>query len=167
MWAELEEYFKGYPAQKKVAQFLLKKGFQIGKNRRVSSGGIEIAHAQIANELGVDRRAVDATIERIMENERLRKVFQNLQTIAFLKDAAPGLGLGVIVIAVEDPSKPGIIGRVASKIADHGVAIRQAIADDPYFTDNPEFTVITEGEISGKLVEELRKLDGIKKITIY
>ncbi len=167
MWAEIEKYFKGYPAQMKVAQFLLKKGFQIGKNRRISAGGIEVAHAQIANELGVDRRAVDATVERIIKNENLKKVFQNLHSIAFLRDAAPHLGLGVVVISPEDASEPGIIGRVASKIAEHGISIRQAIADDPYLTENPELTVITEHEISGELLEELKSLEGIKKITIY
>jgi hypothetical protein len=167
MWSEIEDYFDRYPAQKKVAKFLLRRGLQIGDNKRVRCGGMEVAHSQIAKELRIDRRAVDAAVDRILKNEKLRKVYQGLQSIAFLRDAAPSLGLGVIVISVEDASKPGIIGKIASKIAEHGIAIRQAIADDPYLTENPEFTVITEGEIEGKLLQDLKEVEGIKKITIY
>ena len=46
-------------------------------------------------------------------------------------------------------------------------SLRQAIADDPYFTENPEFTVITESEVKGGLLRELKNIEGIKKITIY
>lgn len=167
MWKEIEDYFADFPAQRKVAFFLLRRGFQVSEERRVVCGSIEIPHTQIAKELGVDRRVVDAAAAKILGSEKLKKIFQNLSSIAFLRDAAPSLGLGVIVISVEDASKPGIIGRVATKIAEHGVAIRQAIADDPYLVENPEFTVITGSAITGALLEDLKKIEGIRKITIY
>ncbi|MFQ5974854.1 MAG: amino acid-binding protein [Candidatus Hydrothermarchaeales archaeon] len=167
MWTEIEESFEGYPAQKKVALLLLELGFQINAKGRVVCGEIEIPHSQIGKEIGVDRRVVDATVARIQKNQKLKGIFASLHSIAFLRDIAPKLGLGVVVITVEDASKPGIVGRVASEIAEHGVAIRQAIADDPYFVENPKFTVITEKVVTGKLFEDLKKIEGVKKITIY
>lgn len=167
MWREIEEHFKGFPSQKKVAVFLLQKGFQVGEGGRIMCGNISIPHTQIAKELGIDRRVVDMAAERILKNDKLKGIYQNLHSIAFLRDTAPYLGLGVIVISAKDASKPGIIGAVASKIAEHGIAIRQAIADDPYLTEEPKFTVITSGGISGKLIEELKKIAGVKNITIY
>ncbi len=167
MWGDIEECFKRYPAQKKVAKYLLSRGFRVGKRKRVMCGGIEIAHAQIGRELGVDRRVVDVAVERILGNEKLMSIYANLESVAFLRSAAPSMGLGVIVISVEDASKPGIIGTIASKIANHGVSIRQAIADDPYLSENPVFTVITGGEIKGELFEDLKNIEGVKKITVY
>jgi len=167
MRAEIEECFKGYPAQKKVAKYLLGRGFRVGKRKRVMCGNIEMAHTQIGRELGVDRRVVDAAVERILGSEKLMSMYANLESVAFLRNAAPAMGLGVIVISVEDASKPGIIGTIASKIANHGVSIRQAMADDPYFSENPVFTVITDGKIKGRLFEDLKNIKGVKKITVY
>ncbi|MFQ6136728.1 MAG: amino acid-binding protein [Candidatus Hydrothermarchaeales archaeon] len=167
MWREIEECFEGYPAQKKVAILLLERGFHVGSSGRVMCEGIEIPHSQIARELGIDRRVVDATVDRILKNDKLKEIYTALHSVAFLRDIAPKLGLGVVVISVEDASKPGIIARVANKIAEHGIAIRQAIADDPYFVENPKFTVITEKEVTGALFEDLKKIEGIKKITVY
>lgn len=167
MWSKIEEYFEGFPSQRRVAMFLLQRGFQISDSRRVVCGRVRIPHTQIARELGIDRRVVDVTAERILDNKELKNIYQGLQSIAFLRDTAPALGLGVIVISVMDASKPGIIGAVASKIAEHGIAIRQAIADDPYFTEDPKFTVIANREIPGKLIDDLREIEGIKNITVY
>lgn len=167
MWGEIESYFGRYPAQKKVATFLLEKGFQISESGKAVVGGIEVPHSRIASVLGVDRRVVDVTARRILDNERLREIYKNIDTVAFLRDVAPDLGLGVIVITASDASKPGIIGRVAGKIAEKGIAIRQAIADDPYFTKDPKLTIITEKGVGGDLLNELKEIEGIKKITIY
>ena len=167
MWGEIEESFKGYPAQKKVAKYLLKMGFRVGKQKKVMCDNIEIAHTQIGKEVGVDRRVVDAAVGKILGNEKLMKIYGNLESAAFLRGAAPAMGLGVVVITVKDAAKPGVIGAITSAIANHGVSIRQAVADDPYLSEKPVFTVITDGKIKGDLFEDLKNIDGVKKITIY
>lgn len=166
MWKEIERYFSKYPAQKKVALFLLSKGFQIREDGKVVCESIEIPHTQIARELGIDRRVVDSTAMKILQNEELKEIYGNLHSIAFLKDVAPHLGLGVVIISPEDASKTGIIGKVTGKIAEHGISIRQAIADDPYLTADPVLTIVTDRGITGALVEDLKAIDGIKEITI-
>jgi predicted regulator of amino acid metabolism with ACT domain len=167
MWGEIEESFKGYPAQKKVAKYLLKMGFRVGKHKKVMCDNIEIAHTQIGKEVGVDRRVVDAAVGRILGNKKLMKMFANLESAAFLRSAAPAMGLGVVVITVKNAAKPGVIGTITSAIASHGVSIRQAVADDPYLCENPVFTVITDSKIKGELFEDLKNIPGVKKITIY
>jgi hypothetical protein len=128
---------------------------------------IEIAHTQIGKEVGVDRRVVDAAVGRILGNKKLMKMFANLESAAFLRSAAPAMGLGVIVITVKNAAKPGVIGTITSTIASHRVSIRQAVADDPYLCENPVFTVITDSKIKGELFEDLKNIRGVKKITIY
>lgn len=167
MWTIIRDKFKNHPAQEKVIRLLLERGFQINVLGRVVSGGIEIPHTQIANEIGVDRRVVDATCETISKNEQLMQIFRNVRTIPFLRDVAPLLGLGVIVIAPDNAARKGLLGAVATAVSEHGIIIRQAVSDDPYLTENPQLTIITEGKASGELVDSLTRIEGVKSVTVY
>jgi uncharacterized protein len=167
MWQEILNKFKRFPAQEKVIRLILQRGFQVNNQARVVSGEIEIPHAQIAKELGVDRRVVDTTALAIREDEALWKVFKNVRSMTFLGDVAPILGLGVIEITPVNAAKTGLLGDVASSVAKNGLSIRQAISDDPYFVENPKLTIITEGKIPGDLVQLLMEIDGVRRVTVY
>ncbi len=166
MWTIIQETFKNHPAQEKVIRLLLERGFQIKPPGRVVSGGIEIPHTQIANEIEVDRRVVDATCETISKDEKLMQIFQNVRTIPFLRDVAPFLGLGVIVISPDNAARKGLLGAVATAVSEHGIIIRQAVSDDPYLTENPQLTIITEGKASGDLLNSLTRIKGVKSVTV-
>ncbi|UZE92593.1 MAG: amino acid-binding protein [Methanosarcinales archaeon] len=167
MWAKILEKFSKFPAQEKVIRLLIERGFQVNTEGKVVSGSIEIPHTQVAKEVGVDRRVVDATAELVLGDELLKKVLQNIKSVAFLKDVAPVLGLGVIIITPTDAREKGILGNVATIVAKHGVSIRQAITDDPYFTDGPKLTIITDTKIPGTLVDALTKIPSVKSVTVY
>ena len=167
MWQEILNKFKRFPAQEKVIRLVLQRGFQVNDQARVVSGEIEIPHAQIAKELGVDRRVVDTTALAIRDDEALWKVFKNVRSVTFLADVAPILGLGVIEITPVNAAKTGLLGDVASSVAKNGLSIRQAISDDPYFVENPKLTIITEGKIPGDLVQLLMEIDGVRRVTVY
>lgn len=167
MWTIIQEKFKNHPAQEKVIRILLERGFQINEHGRVVSGSIEIPHTQIANDTGVDRRVVDATCETIANDAQLVAIFKNIRTMPFLREVAPLLGLGVIVISPDNAARKGLLGAVATAVAEHGIAIRQAVSDDPYLTENPLLTIITEGKVSGELVNTLTKIKGVKSVTVY
>ncbi len=166
MWSVLQEKFKNHPAQEKVIRLLLERGFQINDQGRVVSGKIEIAHTQIANEIGVDRRVVDATCETIMKDAQLMAIFRNVRTIPFLRDVATYLGLGVIVITPDNAARKGLLGAVATAVAENGIIIRQAVSDDPYLTEDPKLTIIIEGRTSGELVNALTRIEGVKSVTV-
>jgi len=167
MWTVIQEKFRNHPAQEKVIRLLLERGFQINDEGRVVSGSIEIAHTQIANEIGVDRRVVDATCETILKNKQLMQIFKNVRTMPFLVDVAPYLGLGVIIIMPDNAARKGLLGSVATAVAEHGIIIRQAVSDDPYITENPKLTIITEGKVSGELVNSLTRIKGVQSVTVY
>ena len=167
MWTIIQEKFKNHPAQEKVIRLLLERGFQINANGRVVTGNIEIPHTQIANEIQVDRRVVDATCETISKDDKLMQIFSNVRTMPFLRDVAPLLGLGVIIITPDNAARKGLLGAVATAVAEHGMTIRQAVSDDPFLTENPQLTIITEGKHGGKLVDSLTKIKGVKSVTVY
>ncbi len=167
MWSIIQEKFRNRPAQEKVVRLLLERGFQINPEGRVVSGSIEIPHTQIAQEIGVDRRVVDATCETISRDAQLMAIFRNIRTMPLLRDVAPLLGLGVIIIAPDDAARKGLLGSVATAVAEHGIIIRQAVSDDPYLAENPSLTIITEGKVSGELVNALTRIKGVKSVTVY
>jgi len=158
--------FEDSPGQRAVVELLLERGFSVNDEGRVVSGGIEIPYTQVAREVGVDRRVVDSTTERILEDEELRDIFQNISSVPSLRDVAPVLGLSVLTIRVKDASSTGVVTEIAGIIADHRVSIRQAVTDDPYFADEPAFTVITGSEVSGELVKEIAEVEYIEGIDI-
>ncbi|KXS43474.1 amino acid-binding protein [Methanolobus zinderi] len=167
MWSILLNKFEKHPAQQKVLRLLFERGFQVNDEGKVISGAIEIAHTQLAREAGVDRRVVDSTTETILSDELLRKIFQNVRSIPFLRDVAPLLGLGVIIITPDDAVNKGIIAEVSTVIAHHDISIRQAVSDDPFFTTEPKLTIITDTKVPGSIVEELLALRTVRGVSIY
>lgn len=150
-----------------MLKLLFERGFQVNEEGKVTSGSIEIAHTQLAKEAGVDRRVVDATTKTIISDELLSRIFKNVHSIPFLRDVAPSLGLGVIIIIPEDASDVGILAEVAGLISESKVSIRQAVSDDPYLTDNPRLTIITDKKVPGELVDKILELPSVKGVSIY
>lgn len=167
MWQDVMEKFEGSPSQKKVIELLLERGFQVSHEGKVASGGIEIPHTQIASEVGVDRRVVDMTVRRVLTDPELKRIFENIRSIAFLAEVAPLLGLSVIIIYPRDAKEKGILGDVAREMARRGLSIRQAVSDDPYLVDDPKLTIITDKNIPGALIEEIGRLKSVKGVQIY
>jgi predicted regulator of amino acid metabolism with ACT domain len=132
----------------------------------VVSGGIEIPNTGIAREIGVDRRVVDATTTAILEDDELRRIFQNISSIPSLMDLAPVLDLSVLTIEPNDAERPGIVAEVTGLLADRGISIRQTVSEDPEFTDDPRLYVVTDDPVPGDLLNELAGLDFVRRISI-
>jgi predicted regulator of amino acid metabolism with ACT domain len=160
------EKFEGSPSQQAVVRLLLERGFSVNEEGRVVSGGIEIPDTQIARELDVDRRVVDSTTDAILEDGDLRVIFRNISSIPSLRDLAPVLDLTVLTVEVHEADEPGIVATVTSRIADRGVSIRQAITEDPEFTDEPKLYVITGEPLPGDLLTELKDLEFVRRVGI-
>jgi uncharacterized protein len=166
MWSELLARFSKFPAQERVVEVLLEHGFQVNGAGAVVSDSIRIPDTEIAREAKVDRRAVDETTATILSDEMLKNFFSNIKTFVFLRDVAPILGLGVIIITPRDASQIGIIEEVTQTIAEYGVSVRQAVTDDSYFIDDPKLTIICDSRIPGALVDKILGLASVKGISI-
>jgi len=167
MWSQIKEYFKALPAQQRVAQLLFERGFQINKEGKVVSGDIEIPHTQIGKEVGVERRAVDSTVQTILSRPELKNIYKNLRQVCSLQEVAREFNLSVIVFVPENAHQKGIIAEVTKKVSEYGLSIRQALAEDPSTSIHPHLTLILEGDIPSELIGEIRKLPGTRSITVY
>jgi len=166
MWRKIAKYFNKYPKRKKIAQKLLEYGLRI-KDNKIYCGKIELSDSKIARALNADRRAIDATINVILKESELNKVFSKLRPTCHLKDVAPEMKWGVIEIIPMDPSLPGILADVATIIANNNISIRQAIVDDFELSEEPRLFIVTEKPIPGSLIPKIRKAKGVKALLIY
>jgi len=166
MFDEIMEKFEDSPSQQAVIRLLLERGFSVSDEGRVVSGGIEIPDTGIAREIGVDRRVVDTTTDAILADDDLRPIFQNISSIPSLMDLAPVLDLTVLTVYVDDPADEGIIAGVTSLLAERDVSIRQAVSEDPEFTDEPALYVIADGDLPGDLVTEIRDMPFVHRVEL-
>ncbi len=166
MFDEIMGKFEDSPSQQAVIRLLLERGFSVNDDGRVVSGGIEIPNTGIAREIGVDRRVVDATTTAILDDDELRRIFQNISSIPSLMDLAPVLDLSVLTIEPNDAERPGIVAEVTGLLADRGISIRQTVSEDPEFTDDPRLYVVTDDPVPGDLLNELAGLDFVRRISI-
>lgn len=165
MWAALIDYFQRFPAQEKIARLLIKNGLSI-RDGGVYSGEIQLSDSALGRAAGVDRRIVSATVRTIEANPELNKVFSRFQPTLHLKDVAPNLGWGVIEIVPDNASRPGILSGVSSLIAREGISIRQAVVDDPDFSDAPRLFIVTEKPVPPSLIPELQRVPGVRSVTL-
>ncbi|WP_267641171.1 amino acid-binding protein [Haloarchaeobius amylolyticus] len=166
MFDEIMEKFEGSPSQQAVIRLLLERGFSVNDDGRVVSGGIEIPNTGIAREIGVDRRVVDSTTDAILADEQLRRIFQNISQVPSLMDLAPVLDLTVLTVEVTDAEQQGIVATITGLLAEHDISIRQTISEDPEFTDEPKLHLVTDQELPGDLINEIRNLDFVRKIEL-
>mgnify|MGYP006288747805 FL=1 len=164
MFDEILEKFEGSPSQQAVIRLFLERGFSVNEEGRVVSGGIEIPYTGIARELDVDRRVVDSTTDAILADPELKRIFTNISSVPSLMDLAPVLDLTVLTIEVAAADEAGIVAEVTGILADRGVSIRQVLSEDPEFTDDPKLYVITDAELSGDLLVEIRELDYVRRV---
>jgi predicted regulator of amino acid metabolism with ACT domain len=167
MWSQIKEFFKDLPAQERVAQLLFERGFQVNEEGKVVSGGIEIPHTQIGKEAGVERRAVDSTVQTILSKDELKRIYKNLRQLCSLQEVAREFNLSVIVFIPENAAQRGIIADVTRIVSENGLSIRQALAEDPSISEHPKLTLILEGEIPSELISQIRRLPGTRSITVY
>lgn len=167
MWKAIEEYFRNTPVRLKVARLLIEFGFSVNEDGKIYCGPVEISPMKIARALRVDRRVVKKTVDSILSEPEMRDMFTRIKSAGpFFGDVAKKLGYGVLVITAE-PETVGIVSKTTTFIADEGISIRQIIAEDPELYPEPKLTIITDGEIPGRIIQNFLKIKGVKGVTFY
>lgn len=167
MWEKIKHKFEKYPARMEVARKIVEHGLRVGEKGNIYCGDIEISDVAIARATNVDRRSIKATVDTILEDPQLSKIFSNISPAGpLVKNIARDLGFGIVEIEA-DAGNPGIIARATDLIAGNTINIRQVHAGDPEFEENPRLTIITEKPVGSNLLNELLKIEGVKRVSIY
>jgi hypothetical protein len=166
MWARLRPFFKGFPAQERVAQIMVQVGLRVHE-ARVFAGDIRISDTALARAAGVDRRVVTATVQTVERNPELKAFFDRLRPTCHLRDVAPLMNWGAIEIVPTNASKPGILAGVAAIIAEAGISVRQVVMDDPEIVDDPHGFIVTEAPVPERLLPRIKMVDGVKSVVLH
>lgn len=167
MWADISREFADSPSQSRVVRFLLENGFGINEEGRIACNGIEIPATHIGRAIDTDRRVVDATARRILENPEFREVFLRMRAAPDLSRVAEALGLSVITLYPKDAQQKGIVGAAVKVLVDHDLSIRQIFVTDPYLAEEPKLVMIVdEARVPASVYEELRALPQVDRLVI-
>lgn len=166
MWYAIKKYFEEYPAQEKVAKLILGLGLSV-RDKKIFCGQIAIPPQGVARAAGVDRRAVTATVNTILKKKELGEVYRNLKSTPFFSEVAPAMKWGVVEIVPVNASMPNILAGISNVIGGMGISIRQCITEDPEFAEEAKLFVITENIIPPEAIPKLRRVKGVKSITIH
>src|SRR5256885_10507117 len=104
MWSRLRPYFKGFPAQEKVAQLMVVYGLRVHEGS-VYAGGIKISDTSLSRAASVDRRVVTATVDTIAKNPELGNFFDRLLPARHLRVVSPPMNWVSIYITPPNASK--------------------------------------------------------------
>lgn len=166
MWSEIMRAFADSPSQSRVARFLLENGLGVNAEGRIVCNRIAIPATQVGAAVGVDRRVVDATAKRIIDDDRLAPVFARMRATPDLSMVAEHLGLSVITIMPDDARARGIVASAVRVLEAHDLAIRQIFVTDPYLAEEPKLVVIVDGTLPPGVIDELRSLPQIRRIIL-
>jgi len=157
---------KSHPERLRVARVCVQNGLALTGNR-IYLNQTEIPAARLARAAGVDRRTVSETAQMINKDPTLRVIFENIQSAGLsLRGVAKPLGLGMVEITAQDPKAVGILAGASKLLADAGITIRQALADDPELVPDPKLTLITGRSVPGSLIQEMLKITGVAKVSV-
>ena len=156
-----------HPERLKVVKTLLESGLAVRRSG-IYLNEIEVPVVKVARVARVDRRTVGETIKSIESNSELRSLFEKLGSAGIsLKGVAHDLGLGMVEIIVENPSKRGILAGASSLLSTAGISIRQALVDDPDLVPEPKLVLIGDRPVPGDLVTKLREIPGVVRVSLY
>lgn len=168
MWVKLNEKFEKYPARLLVAKKIMKLGFRIDEDGKIYCMDVQISDTALAKSVNVDRRAIKATVQTILEDEELSDIFLNISPSGpTLQNIASNLNLGVVELEAASDETKGVLATATSLISQENISIRQAYANDPELEDIPKLTIITEEKLPSDLLPKFLEINGIKKVSIH
>ncbi|MDV3277369.1 MAG: hypothetical protein LYZ69_02740 [Nitrososphaerales archaeon] len=168
MWPAIRKQFDRQIVRADIVKKMIECGMRVseGGDTKIYVGDVEVDYSAVANALDVDRRVVKQTVEQIKKNAFLYSIFSKTTPLgSSVVNAVSALGYTAIIIEA-DPRSPGVMSAVTAVLSNHGLVVRQALADDPDMVPDAKMTLVVEGHLPGEAMEELNQLKNVKSIKI-
>ena len=166
MWHKILEHFSDSPSQAMVVAFLAENGFGVTEDGKIACNGIPVAATRVAQKVGVDRRVIDMTVNRILENQELASIFLNMRATPDISLLAEHLGLYPITIIPKNAKEEGIIGATVAILSAERISLRQIFVTDPYLSEEPKLVIVAEQPTPPQVIRALRDLPSVKMIIL-
>ena len=160
----VNEYFKNYPARRKVAEILVNNGISIRESKLIM-GNIEISVNSIARAAGVNRKIVYHTIEYIEKTYELRSIFERLKPHLSLENVAPIMGWEVLEITFKKGKFGCSLERITKILEDKACEIKEIIGERDV-TEANRLIIIVENPMKVDTIAEIRNIESVESIII-
>jgi len=161
----VEEYFKNFPARKKVAELLVELGISI-RNSKLYIGDVDVPVNSVAQVAGVNRKIVYHTIEFIEKTYELRNIFERFEPKLSLAKVAPIMGWEVLEIEFKKPKYGCILEQIFRILSDTSCEIRQVLGEREGINGS-KLIIILEKPVNIDAVGKIRGLEGVETITLH
>lgn len=166
VWPDIRAQFERQVVRPAVVKKMIECGMRVSDDEKIYVDDVEVDYLAVARAVGVDRRVVKQTVQQIRRNRFLYSIFSKTKPLGTsLVDLVSLLGYSAIVVEA-DAKSPGVMAGVAEILSRHGMAIRQAVAEDPEMVPDAKMTLVVEGQLTGQALEELNGLKVVRSIKI-
>lgn len=166
MWPNIVKQFSRQVVRPEVVRKMIECGMRVSDDDKLYVGDVEQDYSAVARAVDVDRRVVKQTVQQIRSNRYLYSIFSKTNPLGTsLVDVVSVLGYSAVIIEA-NPRSPGIMAAVAEILARHGMVVRQALADDPDMIPDAKMTLVVEGQLTGRAIEELHGLKVVRGLRI-
>ncbi len=160
----VREYFKNYPARRKVAEILVNNGISI-RDSKLFMGDIEISVNSIARAAGVNRKIVYHTIEYIEKTYELKSIFERLRPHLSLENVAPVMGWEVLEITFKRGKFGCSLEKIAKILKDKACEIKEIIGERDV-TEANRLIIIVENPMKMDTISEIKDIEYVESIVI-
>lgn len=160
----LEEYFKNYPARKKVAEAMFQYGLSV-KEGKIYLGEMEVPISVVARFSNVNRKIVYHTIDYIQGEYPLKSIFSRIMPCVSLHELAPMMGWEVLELRLPEGMFGCVLKDVLEVLAGDTCCIRQLTGSE-YIGQQGIVRIIVEGSIPIPAIDKVRHMEEIEEITL-
>ena len=166
MWPSVRKQFDRQVVRPEIVRKMIACGMRVSDDEKIYVDDVEVDYTAVARAVDVDRRVVKQTAQQIRRNRFLYSLFSKTRPLGTsLVDLVTQLGYTAIIIEA-DAKSPGVMAGVAEILSRHGMVVRQAVAEDPEMVPDAKMTLVIEGQLTGRAMEELHGLNVVRSIKI-
>jgi uncharacterized protein len=166
VWPRIKQEFSRQTVRPAVVRKMIECGMRVSQDDKIFVDDVEVDYSAIARALDVDRRVVKQTVQQIRASRFLYSIFSKTRPLGTsLLDLVSELGYSAVIIEA-DPKAPGVMAGAAEILSRRGMVVRQALADDPEMVQDAKMTLVVEGQVPGKAIEELNSMKIIRSLKI-
>jgi len=159
----IEEYFRQYPARKKVAEFLLRNGVSV-RNGHPNLSGAKLSISEVAKASGANRKVVYYTVEIIESTSALRLLFERIEPELKVESIAPVMNWEVLQVEVEKkPTK--VLQNLLGVILDEGNEV-VSVSMKSLPGEETQLSIVLEKPLKGETLKKMGEIPGIRRILI-
>jgi predicted regulator of amino acid metabolism with ACT domain len=160
----IEEYFKEYPARKKVAEALVHYGIGV-RNGKVYCGEIEVPISELARVIGVNRKIIYHTIEMIERHNALRLFFEKLEPELKIEEIAPMMNWEVLEVELDENTHKEATAKILEILSREKGRLVSAHLRNLY-GETPTLSVVIDRPIQSETIARIKDVPGAKKLLL-